>query len=409
MRASWFIARRYFLTRKKQNFINILSIIALIGVALGTMSLVVVLSVFNGLEGLLRSLFGSFDPDIQIIAAEGKSFDYDEDMIRELENLPGVAILTSVVEDNALIKFRNNQSVVKIKGVSSSIQQREELKNNIVEGAFLLEVDGVAKAVLGRGIQYKIGAPIGDGFMPIQIIYPKNLKSVNINPESALNTRNISAVGVFALEEHYDNNYVFVPIEFARDLFDYHSKLTSLELIVAEDADVLDVQKKIKNMLGEKYSVLNSDEQHEDLYRAIKVEKLFVNLAFVFILVIVSFNIFFALSMLALEKKKDISMLFAMGASRKTISRIFLLEGMIIGLTGMILGLGIGYVLCYGQENYGWVSMGLKMAVADAYPLEIQWFDFFSTAVIITLITFFSSLNPAILARKSQNLKSLYS
>ena len=112
MRASWFIARRYFLTRKKQNFINILSIIALIGVALGTMSLVVVLSVFNGLEGLLRSLFGSFDPDIQIIAAEGKSFDYDEDMIRELENLPGVAILTSVVEDNALIKFRNNQSVV---------------------------------------------------------------------------------------------------------------------------------------------------------------------------------------------------------------------------------------------------------------------------------------------------------
>ncbi len=408
MRASWFIARRYFLSRKKQNFINILSIIALVGVAIGTMSLVVVLSVFNGLEGLLRSLFGSFDPDIQIVAAEGKSFNYDSDLISELENAEGVAFITKVIEDNALIKFRENQSVVRIKGVSPSILKREDLKRNIVEGAFLLEVNNSPKAILGRGIQYKLGAPLGDGFLPLQIIYPKNLKRLSINPESALNTKNISAVGVFALEEYYDNNYVFVPIEFAESLFDYKNKLTSLEIILEENANLSDVQKRIKDLVGASFEVKNADEQHEALYKAIKVEKLFVNLAFVFILVIVSFNIFFALSMLALEKKKDISMLFAMGASKKTVSGVFLMEGMIIGLTGMMLGLVLGYILCYGQENYGWVSMGLEMAVADAYPLEIQWFDFVSTALVITFITFLSSVNPAILARKSQSLKALY-
>lgn len=408
MRASWFIARRYFLSKKKQNFINILSIIALVGVALGTMSLVIVLSVFNGLEGLLRSLFGSFDPDIQIVAAEGKTFNYDTDMLSELENTEGVAFITKVVEDNALIKFRDNQSVVRIKGVSSSILQREDLKRNIVEGAFLLEVNNSPKAILGRGVQYKIGAPLGDGFLPIQIVYPKNLKRLSINPESALNTKNISAVGVFALEEYYDNNYVFVPIDFAESLFGYQNKFTSIEVILEEGADLSDVQEDIKSLLGNKFLVKNSDEQHAALYKAIKVEKLFVNLAFIFILVIVSFNIFFALSMLAIEKKKDISMLFAMGASRKTVTAVFLFEGMIIGLSGMILGLILGYGLCYGQENYGWVSMGLEMAVADAYPLEIQWFDFLSTSLVITFITFLSSINPAILARKSQSLKALY-
>ncbi len=409
MKASWFIARRYFLSRKKQNFINILSVIALLGVSLGTMALVIVLSVFNGLEDLLRSLFGSFDPDIQIVAAEGKSFDYDQDMIEALKNVEGVFFLTEVIEDNALIKFRNNQTVVKIKGVSSSVHFREDLKNNIVEGTFLLNINKTPRAVLGRGVQYKLGAPIGDGFIPMQIIYPKNMDRISLNPEKALNTKSISAIGVFALEEYYDNNYVFVPIEFAEELFDYSGKRSAIEVIVEEGYSKDRVQLAIQSILNENYSVKNADEQHEALYKAIKVEKLFVNLAFVFILVIVSFNIFFALSMLALEKRKDISMLYAMGASKKTVSQIFLLEGMIIGMSGMLLGLTIGYALCYGQENYGWVSMGIEMAVADAYPLKIQWQDFVSTAFVIVFITFISSLNPALLARKSQSLRALYS
>lgn len=410
MRADWFIARKYFLSRKKQNFINILSGIALLGVALGTTVLVVVLSVFNGLEDLLRSLFGSFDPDIQITINEGKSFDYNEDLIEQIKNTPGIAILTEVVEDNALIKFRDNQSVVKIKGVTNSIREREDLRSNVVQGAFVLRNrEGDPKAIIGRGIQYKLNAPIGDGFLPLQVIYPKNLNSMSLNPEKALNNKLISASGVFALEEYYDNNYVFVPIEFAEELFDYKNRRTSIELTLSPGYRVEEVQNSLKQILGDKYAVRNADEQHESLYKAIRVEKLFVNLAFIFILVIVSFNIFFALSMLALEKRKDISMLFAMGAEENTVMRIFLIEGMIIGLSGMFLGLLVGYVLCYGQENYGWVSMGLEMAVADAYPLKIIWTDFFFTAIIIFLITFFSSLNPALLARKSGNLKALYS
>ena len=409
MKAAWFIARRYFLSRKKQNFINILSMIALFGVALGTIALVVVLSVFNGLEGLLRSLFGSFDPDIQIVAAEGKSFDYNEDLIKEIQNTPGVVLVTEVIEDNALIKYRNNQTVVTIKGVTESILKREDFSNNIVQGHFILRDESNApKAILGRGIQYKLGVPLGEGFLPMQVIYPKNLKGLSLSPEKSLNTQMITASSVFALEEYYDNNYVFVPLDFAEELFDYKGRLTSIEMTLNPEYSFSEIQYKIKSLVGPDFSVKNADEQHESLYRAIKVEKLFVNLAFVFILIIVSFNIFFALSMLALEKRKDISMLFALGASRRTVTSIFLLEGMIIGLSGMFLGLFIGYILCYGQENYGWVSMGLEMAVADAYPLEIRFLDFFFTGVVISLITFLSSLNPALLARNSSNLKALY-
>lgn len=409
MKASLFIARRYFLSRKKQNFINILSIIALVGVSLGTIALVVVLSVFNGLEGLLRSLFGSFDPDIQILAAEGKSFDYNEDMLAEIESVPGVAILTEVIEDNALIKYRNKQSVVKIKGVTPSLLEREDFERNIVQGIFTFkDSEGAPKAIVGRGIQYKLNLPLGEGFMPMQVIYPKDIKGFTFNPEKSLITKYITASSVFALEEYYDNNFVFVPLEFAEDLFAYHGKRTAYEIIIEEGYETDNVQSQLKTILGPNFKVLNADEQHEALYRAIKVEKLFVNLAFIFILIVVSFNIFFALSMLALEKKKDISMLFAMGANSRTVTQIFIIEGMIIGLSGMFLGLLIGYILCYGQENYGWVSMGLEMAVADAYPLEIRWYDFFGTAVLITIITFLSSLNPAILARKSSDLKALY-
>ena len=376
--------------------------------ALGTISLVVVLSVFNGLEDLLRSLFGSFDPDLQIVAAEGKSFDYNEDVLKELENTPGVAIVIEIVEDNALIKFRKNQSVVRIKGVSASVLEREDLRDNIVEGAFILKVDDQPKAILGRGIQYKLGAPLGDGFIPLQVIYPKNLSKISLNPENALNTKSISAVGAFALEEYYDNNYVFVPLDFAEELFGFENKRTAFEIITKNGVDINQLQLEISNLLGSNFIVKNADEQHEALYKAIKIEKLFVNLAFVFILIIVSFNIFFALSMLALEKRKDISMLYAMGATQKTVTGIFLMEGLIIGLTGMVIGLVVGYGLCYGQQNYGWVSMGLEMAVADAYPLKIKWFDFLSTSIIISIITFLSSINPALLARKSQNLRALY-
>jgi lipoprotein-releasing system permease protein len=409
MKAAWFIARRYFISKKKQNFINILSVIALLGVSLGTIALVVVLSVFNGLEDLLRNLFGSFDPDIQITAAEGKSFDYDKDIEAKIKNTKGIALYMEVVEDNALIKYKENQSVVKIKGVTSNIIERKDLEDHIVDGRFELFKDGTPRAILGRGVQYKLSVPVNERFVPLQVLYPKNLKRLSLSPDKALNRKQVLPGGIFALEEYYDNNYVFVPLDFAIELFEYKNKRTAIELMVENEDDIHDIQTTLKTALGDKFLVQNADEQHEALYKAIKVEKLFVNLAFIFILVIVSFNIFFALSMLALEKKRDIAMLFAMGATPKLVSRVFLLEGLIIGLSGMLLGLALGYGLCYGQENYGWVSMGLETAVADAYPLKIEYLDFVMTAAIVIFITFMSSLNPALIARKNNNMSALQS
>lgn len=395
MNASLFIAKRYFLSKKKRSFINVISIISMLCVAVGTMALIIVLSVFNGLEGLIKDLYSTFDPQIKISSVIGKSFVYDDAFIQKIQKTEGVAYVTKVIEDNALLRYQDKQLVVKIKGVSETFKHQNNIDSMIVDGNFMLSKGQIEFAVVGRGIQNRLGINIQNRIYPLQLWYPRISRNASLNPETAFNRDVIMPEGVFAIEKQYDDHYVFVPLDFASRLLEYNSKLTSIEVNAKDKSEIITVQNRLKDLLGDKFNVLNADEQHASLIKAVKVEKLFVYLTFSLILAVASINIFFSLSMLVIDKQKDISVLMAMGASPAFIKKLFLTEGAIIAFTGAILGLVLGFVICFLQKQYGFVSMGMETSVVDAYPVEMHLTDFLFTSILIITVTILVSVAPA--------------
>ena len=376
-------------------------------VGFSTMALIIILSVFNGLEDLLRDLYGSFDPEIKIEAVKGKSFELDSDLIQKLNDIPGVDQVVFVIEDNAYVKYNKSEMVAVIKGVSANYPKVNRLETKIVEGKLNFWNGNIPMAVVGRGIQYSLGVSTADDYSTLQVYYPKNLRSKSLNMSNTMTKMNLQVAGVFAIERQFDEKYIIVPITFAAELFRYQNRVTSLEVSVMKGSETQKVQEAIKVFLGDTFKVQNADEQHSIILRTVKIEKLFVFVTFIFIIGVSSINIFFALSMLVIEKKKDIGMLFSMGATKKQIRSIFLAEGAIISLTGASVGLLLGLVIVILQEKVGLVRMGLQTSVIDYYPVELQIQDFVFTAGSIILITFLVSVRPAIMASKfSQIIRS---
>ena len=255
-------------------------------------------------------------------------------------------------------------------------------------------------AVVGQGIQYSLGVSTADEYSTLQVYYPKNLRSKSLNMSNAMTKMNLQVAGVFAIERQFDEKYIIVPITFASELFRYQNRVTALEVSVAEGSETLKVQANLKAFLGSDFKVQNADEQHDIILRTVKIEKLFVFVTFIFIIGVSSINIFFALSMLAIDKKKDIGMLFSMGATARQVRSIFLAEGAIISLSGAVVGLLLGLIIIVLQQEVGLVRMGLQTSVIDYYPVKLQLQDFVFTAGSIILITFLVSIRPAIMASK---------
>lgn len=371
------------------------------GVAVGTMSLVIVLSVFNGLEDLIRQLNRSFDPELKVEPARGKSFELKPDFLEGIRAVDGVEIVTQVVEDNAYAKYRNDEMVVKLKGVEKNFTDHHRMDKNIVQGRFVLEENGIPYAVIARGVQTALSINRLDNMYALQLFYPRRGKTSGLNPTNLTNNKVILPAGVYAIEKQYDMNYVFVPLDFAVSLLEYGNRRTSLEIKVKDGYSISSVKEKIKEFVGDKFKVLTSEELHADFFKVLKIEKLFVFLIFSFILAIASFNIFFSLTMLAIDKKKDIAVLTSMGADKKLIKSIFIAEGGIISLLGAFAGLFIGLVILLIQQHFGIISMGMQTAVVDAYPVKIQAPDFIYTGLSIILITLAASYRPAVLASKT--------
>ena len=371
------------------------------GVAVGVMALVIVLSVFNGLENMLQSLYNYFDPQIKVVASTGKSFEVSDQLINSIKKIEGVEIITQVVEDEAYVRYKNAEMVVKIKGVADNFIQHHRLDERIVQGDMKLKENGVEYAVIGQGVQYALNITKLNNMYTLQFFYPKRGQITGgLNPNRLVNHKVILVSGVFAIEKQYDLNYVFVPLDFAVDLLDYGSRRTSLEVKVKDGYSIAGVQNNLKSILGDKFNVLNSDEQHADILRVLKWEKLFVYITFSFILAVASFNIFFSLTMLAIDKKKDIAILYSLGANKNLIKNTFLSEGSIISFTGAIAGLALGYILCFAQQQFGFISMGMQTAVLEAYPIKMEFQDFLYTSLSILVITFLASFRPASIATK---------
>lgn len=354
----------------------------------------------NGLKENIRSLYGSFDPEIKIVATTGKSFEVSDGLISSINDIEGVDLVTQVVEDNALIEFQEAQMIVKVKGVGDNFLMEERLKDNLIEGELKLKEGLIRYAIIGRATQLALSIPPANEFDPLKIYYPNDLKIGAVDPSKLFKLKSIMPGAVFAIEQQYTEEYIFVPLDFALDLFGMKNKRTALEVKTIAGKNVRNVQKKLKSLLGSEFEVLNGDEQHASLLRAISIEKLFVFLVFSFILAIASFNTFFALTMLGIEKKKDVAILHALGASRNLIKSIFLSEGAIIAFSGAAFGLAIGLLLLFLQQEFGLVSMGMQSSILESYPVKMQFADFLYTSLSIIVITFLASYRPALLSSR---------
>ncbi|MEQ8423924.1 MAG: FtsX-like permease family protein [Cyclobacteriaceae bacterium] len=407
MNLSLFIAKRYFFSKRKQNFINVISILSMVGVAFSTAALIIVLSVFNGLEGLLRSLYTSFDPELKIEAAQGKSFEISNDLISKIKAIEGVEVVTEVIEDYAYVRYRDADVVATIKGVGDNFIDQHRMDDRIVQGELKLKKDGVNYAILGRGLQYALSVAVEDEMYALQIFYIKDLRRSSLDPSQMYSRKTIRPGGVFSIEKNYDENYIFLPLDFVQDLLDYGDKRTALEIKTKTGADILDVQKQIGAALGDSFKVLTNEEQQQDLYRLLKIEKLFTFLALSLLITVGSINIFFSLMMLAIDKKKDISVLSAVGASQNLIKRIFFSEGAFISFIGAGSGLLLGGIICWLQDRFGLVGMGMENAVIPNYPVVMIWSDFALTSLVIIGVTFLVSFYPASLASRSYSTQHL--
>ncbi|MDB5236517.1 MAG: hypothetical protein JWR44_3510 [Hymenobacter sp.] len=399
MRVPLLIARRYFRSKNKRNIITIISNISMIGVAVGTMALIIVLSVFNGLEDLVRTLYGKSDPNLVISATKGKAFPVDRTFLMKLENTPGVALLTEVIEDNALLQYHDRQMVVKMRGLSDNYFGQSQIDANIREGDHRLRRDSLELALVGAGVQHELSITLNNRLAPMRLLYPRNVpgkKTLQMDPDKAFNEQDLIAGGVFLIEQHIDDSYIFVPLTFAQRLLGYTTRRTALYVKVGASFEIEAVKNQLRKQLGPAYRVQDSDEQHVSLFKAIKVEKLFVFITFTLILLIASLNIFFSLSMLVIDKKKDISVLLAMGASQKTVRRTFLYVGAIVALVGAAVGLVLGVGLCLLQQRFGLVSMGMATSVVESYPVKMQASDLIFTCLSIILITLAVSIRPAL-------------
>lgn len=380
----------------------------MIGVAVGTMALVIVMSVFNGLGDLIRGLFASFDAELKIEVVEGKSFEVTEDWLESIRQVEGVAILTEVIEDNALFDYNGNQIVARLKGVSENFLDQGRFSRGYYWGDTTLGTDKNPGAILGRGVGFFLSVNLNDVNVPLKVFYPKAPRSAaSIDPTQLYASGVLDPRAFFSIDRQFDDEYVIAPLAFTKNLLNYGDKRTALEIKVEEGASINRVQDKVKALLGEKFSVKNADEQHAGILRTVKLEKLFVFLTLTFILAIASFNIFFSLSMLAIEKKKDIAVLKAMGATDKLIRRIFLKQGAMIALSGASIGLILGYLVCIAQQHFGLVSLGISSAVIDAYPIKIAWTDFIWTSLSVIGITLLASYRPAWIASQVDTVKEL--
>ena len=374
MNLSLFIAKRYFFSKKK-SFINFLSITAFIGVMIGTSSLIIVLSVFNGLEDLLKSLYINFNPEIKIVSNNSKYFIQNNDQINNINNIEGVDFVSKVIEDRAIASYNGVEIPVYIKGADSSFSFQNRLNKNIVEGDFILKKNSSSYAVVGRGVKYKISLNLNDNF--------NNLILYSVSPDFSFipsgiqkkpfNQMSIIPSGVFAIEQQIDNNFIISSLAFVEKLFEKKNKITALELKINEKQDVYKIKSDIKNIVGDDYNVLTIEEQHSDLYKILKTEKLIVFIIFSFILIISSFNIFFLLSMHAIDKKRDLSILLSLGLTEKSIKKIFYYESMIISILGIIIGGALGVLLCVLQNEYGLVSLGMETAIIKYYPVTVSY------------------------------------
>lgn len=391
MNFSFFIAKRYLVSKKSHNAINIISFISVLAISIGTAALVIILSALNGLTGLVESLYNSFDADIRIVVAEGKVFNPDTADFDAVKKVKGVKYYTEVLEENVLLKYQDVQSIATIKGVGPEFGRMTRFDTLVREGEYKLHDRNVDMAVLGIGVGYTLNVNTSDMYTPLTVFSPKRGE---IRPtEDAFNEEKAYVSGIFSINDDFDKKYVLVSIDFARRLLEYTNEVSSIELSLEPGAKPDKVKEEVQRILGDKFVVKDRFEQNELLFRTLKSEKLWTFIILVFILIIATFNVIGSLTMLIVEKKKDIGILWNMGADIKLIRRIFLVEGLMITFIGALAGLLLGLLICWLQIQFKLVRFS-EGYVVDSYPISVQLSDLGMIILVVMLIGLFAAWYP---------------
>ena len=391
MNLAFYIARRYLFSKKKHNAVNIISGISVCGVALATLAMVCTLSVFNGFQDMVAGFFTAFDPELKITVREGKVFRPDTEALKRVHALPEIDVWSETLEENAMVQYKDRQLMAVIKGVEDNFEQLTSIDSLLYgAGRFVLKDDVVEYGILGIDLMSQLGT--GIQFVdPLQVYAPKRDVRVNLaNPAAAFTREYLFSPGtVFVVnQEKYDAHYIVTSLGFARRLFHYDTEVTAIELKLKTGSDVSAVKKKITAMLGEEFKVRDRYEQQADVFRIMEIEKLISYLFLTFILAITCFNVIGSLSMLILDKREDVDTLRNLGADDRLIVRIFLFEGRLISVFGAVGGILLGLLLCFGQQQFGFISLGEGNGafLVDAYPVSVHVMDVlmvFATVLVV--------------------------
>lgn len=372
-----FIARRYLFSRKSHHAINIISGISVAGVAIATMAMVCTLSVFNGFRDLVAGLFTAFDPQLRVTLTEGTSVSQDDEALQRLRKHPDVKVYTPVMEGQALVVQDRRQQVVTVMGVADNFTEQASINNILYgDGSFCLHADVLEYGVLGLRLAARLGLPANFPD-PLQVYAPKRGERVNMaNPLSSFNHDELQSPGVVfnVQQSRYDDNYIITSLGFAQRLFDQRGRITSVELRLRDGVSLSSAKRELRQLLGARFQVQDRFEQQADVFRIMRIEKLISFVFLTFILLIACFNIIGSLSMLMIDKRQDVRTLRSLGATDGQVCDIFMLEGRMISLAGVAVGLLLGLALCWLQQEFGLISMGSSAGsfIVEAYPVSVH-------------------------------------
>lgn len=394
MNVPFYIAKRYLISKKSHNVINIISWISVAGIGVGTLALIIVLSAFNGLQTLVEDLYASFDPDIKITAVTGKTFHISDFPKEKIKSHHDIIYCLESIEDVALFKYSDKQTVATLKGVETSFYKMTGLDSLMFDGKVRFDDDQNNYLHLGYGIADNLSLYLGSKFQEkVSVIVPKRGNKKSFLPTDEFNRKYASAAGVFSVSPDFDTKYVLSSLSFAQDLLNHKGKISSIELKINPNANLNKVKKEIEKIVGPKFNVQTRYELNELIFKTNETEKWITFLILTFILIIASFNIIGSLTMLIIDKKKDVWILKTMGASNTLIQKIFFAEGMLINLLGAFTGMILGALICWAQQTFG--LLRLNGGIVDFYPVELQLMDFINVTGLVVVIGVLASWYPA--------------
>jgi ABC-type lipoprotein release transport system permease subunit len=398
------IAFRYFFSRRREgsfNIITLISGISLLGYVVGAAALIIVLSVFNGFENLFSTLYSQFDADIQITSTVGKSFPTSQLNIAQIKNIDGVLYVNYVIEENVLARYNGKQVLATVKGVDEKYLDAVHLDTNLISGALLLQEGDTNFALIGQGLAYQLGVQPDDQFNFLTIYVPAKGEIDLLNAENAFKRNPIFPIGVLGIQEEVDSKYIIVPLRFIEPLLEKKNQVSSIEIRLRKDASIDKIKKQIEDIAGSSFSIKNRFQQRDSFYKVMKSEKFISFMILLFIMIVAAFNTVGSLYMLVIEKKKDLKIFASMGLTANQARKIFMFEGVILAIFGGLVGIILGGLICWLQQEYSIINFSSSEGfIIDSYPVRIKAADFLYVFLTIVGLGFITSLYPAYKAKQ---------